>query len=84
MTFNKDWLVAWLVEADGTYSNRSKQDGARDPNSGGNIVYVTPSFSVSSKHTFMQVGIGLPAIQNLYGNQHENYFIAALFGWTMY
>ncbi|KTC80141.1 MULTISPECIES: hypothetical protein [Legionella] len=80
----KGWMFAWMVEADGQYSQRNKIDGAIDFNSGGNVVYITPSLWVSSKKLILQLGIGLPVTQNLYGNQtRDSYLLVANLGWTL-
>lgn len=39
----KEWLFAWMVELDGTHSWKDKIHGVIDPNSGGNVIYLTPS-----------------------------------------
>jgi hypothetical protein len=73
-----------MVEFDGTYSCRNKILGEIDPNSGGNIIYITPSLFISSKKSLViQFGIGFPVHQHLYGNQNnkENLLEAKIF-WT--
>lgn len=80
----KRWLFAWLIEADGTYTNNNRIQGHRDPNSGGNVVYITPSLWVSSQKLILQAGVGVPVVQNLHGHQNrENYLLIADFGWTI-
>lgn len=77
------WILAWLTEIDGTYTQRSRQSGQMDPDSGGNVVYVTPSFWASTKKLILQFGVGFPITQNLYGDQtRNNYLLAANFTWT--
>ncbi len=41
------WILAWLVEFDGLYSWKNKIKGCADQNSGGNVIYVTPSIWAS-------------------------------------
>ena len=79
-----EWLFDWMVEFDGTYSCRNRILGEIDPNSGGNIIYITPSLFISSKKSLViQFGIGFPVHQHLYGNQNnkENLLEAKIF-WT--
>ncbi len=79
-----DWIFAWLVEGDGQYSQRDRTSGVSDTNSGGNIIYVTPSLWASSKKWIFQLGVGVPVVQNIYGNQGKNaYLVAASVGWTL-
>ncbi|MHB1948116.1 MAG: hypothetical protein ACYCQI_08390 [Gammaproteobacteria bacterium] len=78
------WVFAWLVEADGTYSTDNRLRGHSDHNSGGNIVYITPSFWASSKKLIAQFGVGVPVVQNLHGHQNrESYLLIANLGWTI-
>lgn len=79
------WLLAWMTEIDGTYSQRNIINGVTDSNSGGNIVYITPSIWASTKKFLFQFGVGFPATQNLYGNQpKETFLFAANVGWSIY
>lgn len=66
-------IFAWMVEIDGAYSYRNQIEGAIDPNSGGNVVYVTPSIWLSSKKLLFQLGIGYPVVQNLFGNRLKQF-----------
>ncbi|MCW8399409.1 hypothetical protein OQJ26_11465 [Legionella sp. PATHC038] len=80
----KKWMFAWMVEGDGQYAQRNRINGVIDFNSGGNVVYVTPSLWASSKKVIAQFGVGLPVTQNLYGNQTRNsYVLVANVGWTL-
>lgn len=79
------WLLAWMAEIDGTYTQQNRVRGIIDPNSGGNVVYITPSIWASTKKFIFQFGVGLPATQNLYGNQtRDTYLLAANIGWSIY
>lgn len=81
----KKWMYAWMVEADGQYSGQDKINGATNPNSGGNVVYVTPSLWASSKRVVAQLGVGLPVTQHLFGNQkRESYLLVANVGWAIF
>ncbi|MBS0620700.1 MAG: hypothetical protein JSS61_04490 [Verrucomicrobia bacterium] len=72
------WLLAWMVEIDGAFAERNRVNGATDRNSGGNLIYVTPSFWASSKSWIVQVGLGYAVQQNLFGNQGREGFLLAL------
>lgn len=77
-------IKGWMIEGDGQYSQRNKINGGIDFNSGGNVVYVTPSLWVSSKKLIVQLGVGLPVTQNLYGNQtKDSYLLVANLGWAL-
>lgn len=69
---NSDWLMDWMIEFDGLYATRDKIEGERNRNSGGNIIYVTPSIFLASKEHFtFQVGVGFPIVQKLFGHQKK-------------
>ncbi len=83
-TINSSWMFNWLVEANGQYSQKNRIDGMTDDNSGGNVVYITPSLWVSSRKLIFQLGAGIAALQRLNGDQKKNhYLIAANLGWTI-
>lgn len=83
--FNTEkWLFAWMVEGDGTYSQKNRLSGVLNPNSGGNVFYLTPSFWASSKKIIFQVGAGYAVGQHLFGNQPRNtYLLATNLGWDL-
>jgi len=82
-SIESQWIVAWMIEADGQFNEKDKIKGIMNSNSGGNTIYVTPSLWVSSKNTIFQLGFGLPVVQHLFGNQNKNnYLLVANFGWT--
>lgn len=81
----KNWIYAWIVEVDGQYNKKNRISGTLDPNSGGNIIYITPSAWVSSKDILLQFGVSFPINQNLFGHQHK--FDCAFnlnFAWSFY
>lgn len=80
----KEWLLDWMVEFDGIYSWKDKIKGMTDPNSGGNVIYITPSLFLSSKESFfMQMGAGFPVYQHLSGSQPKDRYVLLLAaGWT--
>lgn len=65
----KGWIYAWMVEFDGVYALRNRMQGQIDPNSGGVIIFATPSIWISSEKIVFQLGAGCPVYQRLYGNQ---------------
>ncbi len=72
-----------MVEADGQYTGKNKINGVKDPNSGGNVLFITPSMWISSNHLILQLGAGVPVIQHLIGTQDKNSYLLALnIGWT--
>ncbi len=83
LNIDSEWIFAWMVEVDGQYTEKDKIMSITDPNSGGNVVYVTPSLWVSSKKLIVQLGFGLPATQHLFGDQKRNNYLLTLnVGWT--
>jgi hypothetical protein len=67
----KGWIFDLIVEFDGTYEEKDKKKGVIDPNSGGNVIFVTPSIWMSSERWILQWGIGFPFVQNLNGHQDK-------------
>lgn len=80
----KEWLFAFMLEFDGTYTWKNKIHGTIDQNSGGNVIYLTPSLWISSAESLIfQIGIGFPVQQHLFGHQEKNdYLIQLNTGWT--
>jgi hypothetical protein len=77
------WIFAWMVEFDGQHSWKDTIKGKTDPNSGGNVIYLTPSLWMSSKMFILQLGVGYPVVQHLFGNQlKQRLFIDFNFGVT--
>jgi hypothetical protein len=77
-------MVFGLLELDGQYTEKDQIFGFANPNSGGNIITLTPSLWLSSKRFIAQVGVGFPIVQNLNGNQPTlDYFIATSLSWTV-
>lgn len=77
------YIFNWLLEFDGTYYEKNKNNRVVDPDSGGNVVYITPSLWFSNKHLIVQIGIGFPVVQKLNGSQNKyTYLLATNIGWT--
>ncbi len=79
------WIYAWMFEIDGQYSKKNRIDGEIDPNSGGNVIYATPSLWISSKEMLLQFGVSFPINQNLFGKQRKiDYALNFNFAWSFY
>ncbi|MBS0652357.1 MAG: hypothetical protein JSR39_02395 [Verrucomicrobia bacterium] len=78
ITNTKDWMIAWMAEVDGTFEEKDKVKGLKDPNSGGNVIYLTPSLWASSKNWIIQLGFGFAVQQNLFGNQNRNKYLPTI------
>jgi hypothetical protein len=80
----KGWVFAWMNEFDGTYSQKNRVFGLINPNSGGNIIYMTPSLWISTESFVFQLGAGFPVTQHLFGNQpRETGLFVANAGWAV-
>ena len=81
-TIDSEWIFAWFVEANGLYTEKTHFKGRTGPDSGGNLIVVTPSLWISSEHLTFQFGVGLPVAQHLFGNQTKNkYLLASNVSW---
>lgn len=79
------WIYAWMLEIDGQYNKKNRINGVIDDNSGGNVIYATPSLWISSKEILMQFGVSLPIKQNWFGNQSKvDYALNFNFAWSFY
>lgn len=63
------WIYAWMIEFDGYFTHSNRIRGIHDPNSGGNVIFLTPSLWVSNKNFLLQLGLGGPLYQHLNGHQ---------------
>lgn len=79
------WIYACVVEMDGEYSKKNRMHGVLDPDSGGNVIYLTPSLWVSSKRVVLQFGVSFPVNQNWFGSQRKfDYALNFNFSWAFY
>lgn len=79
------WIWAWMFEIDGQYSRKNRIKGRLDPNSGGNVLYATPSIWVSTKEMLLQFGVSASLNQNLFGHQRRiDYAFNLNFAWSFY
>jgi len=77
------YIFAFMMEIDGEYDQKDKVMGVLDPDSGGNTIFITPSLWYSTKKLILQLGISLPLVQQLNGDQSKNqYFVVGSLGWT--
>lgn len=65
------WILAWMVEFIGIYSQKNRIHGKIDTNSGGNVIFINPSIFISNSQSVFQFGFGVPVLQNLFGNQKK-------------
>lgn len=80
---NNDMSLAWLVEANGFYTQKSKFKSRTDHNSGGNVIYLVPSLQLCVEHLLFQMGFGVPVVQRLNGHQNKDkYMVVTNFIWT--
>ena len=77
------YIFSWLLELNGTYYQKNRIYGESDPDSGGNIIYATPSIWISTQHFILQAGMGWAIAQHWNGEQPKStYLIACNLGWT--
>lgn len=79
------WIIALMMEINGVYASRNFFKGHRDHDSGGNVIFVTPSLYISTETLVFQLGAGGVLTQNLYGNQSRfTHQIIFSLGWSFY
>lgn len=67
----KGWAFDLMIEFDGAYLEKNKIHGKIDRNSGGNVIFVTPSLWLSSRRLIFEWGMGFPIVQDLNGHQDK-------------
>jgi hypothetical protein len=79
-----EWLFAALIEMAGLYSFRDKIHGVINRDSGGNLIFLIPSLFISSRENLIvQIGVGFPVHQRLFGHQPQNkYLLHTNVNWT--
>lgn len=84
LAYKKDsFVVMWMIECDGIYSQRTRECNITNPNTGGNIFYIGPSLWFSTDRLIIQGGVAFPVAQHLHGIQSkEKYFAAVNIGVT--
>lgn len=77
------WIFAAFLEFAGQYSQKNIVNHHKDSNSGGNVIFMIPSLWLSSEKLILQLGIGCPIFQHLFGNQFKQRISYNFsFGWT--
>ena len=77
-TFWPDWLFCWLIEADGQFSEQNRYRRINESDTGGNVIYLTPSIFISNWNWRFQLGAGYPVHQHLFGRQNRLSWIYVL------
>ncbi|HHF7374672.1 hypothetical protein [Legionella bozemanae] len=81
----KKYILFGLLEINGQYSVKTQLDSHSAPNTGGNIIYATPSLSFSTPKIMIQIGLSLPVSQYWYGNQSNiSYYTSGIITWTIH
>jgi len=79
----RGWIFALMLEIDGQYDSKDRINGKKDPDSGGNVIFITPSLWISSEKTVIQLGVGGVLTQHLNGNQSKfTHQVLCSVGWT--
>lgn len=82
ITTHKGWIFTWMIELDGIYTTRDQFCSVTVRNSGGNVLFLSPSFWASSERFIAQAGISLLPVQHLFGCQTRNEIGALIsLGW---
>jgi len=77
------WILNWLIELDGIYTQRTTVAGITECNSASNVVLVGPSVWFSSKKFIFQGGISAVVAQHAAFIQPKNkYLVSAYIGYT--
>jgi hypothetical protein len=65
--------LAWdvTIELNGEHSQKQEIAGESDPNSGGNVVYLSPGVRLSGESWSVYLSYGEPIVRDLNGVQHE-------------
>lgn len=71
------WLFTGMIEILGTYAQRNKICGVTDCNSGGNTIFLGPSFWIANEHLVIDIGIIAAVSKHLFGIQNRQYCIPA-------
>ena len=58
-----------IVEFNGEYAEKDKVSGAKDPNSGGNTISISPGMLLSYRNVMLKAGVKIPVSQELNGTQ---------------
>lgn len=67
-----------LLELSGEHANKDEIDGVKNSNSGGDTIYLGPTFLWSYRNWMLKGGIQLPVLQDLNGRREEMDFRSVL------
>ncbi len=77
------FIVTGFIEFLGTYNEKNTILGTKDPNSGGNSIFIGPSFWFSTNQFIFYGGIIFPIFESLNGTQNKNSYQGNIgLGWT--
>lgn len=71
-------VLTLLFDVDGSYTQKDKEDGCHDPDTGGHLIYMGPTLFYSHKSWVFAAGIEGVAYQRLNGDQNKNHFRSLL------
>lgn len=84
LTYYDDKILMAMLEFDGISFKRDRLQGVINPDSGGTIMYLGPSFYLATTNTIFQMGFQIPCYQKLNGTQAKNSFLISIsFAWLM-
>ncbi|KTD06402.1 hypothetical protein Lgra_3179 [Legionella gratiana] len=84
-SIERKYICSGLLELNGQYSGKTIFASNTVPNTGGNIIYITPSLWFSTPKIIVQVGISLPITQYWYGTQSKiSYYTGSIITWTIH
>lgn len=66
------------VESNWVWQGKNRNNGQKDPDSGGVTLYLAPTLQYITRRTVAEVAVQLPVVQNLNGNALEQDFIFTL------
>lgn len=76
------YICTAMLEMNGIYAQHSLTCGIKDPNTGASAISLGPSIWFSTQNLIIQLGVSVPVMQHLFGEQPKNsYFFAAGIGW---
>ncbi|MBV1928153.1 MAG: transporter [Gammaproteobacteria bacterium] len=66
------------VESNGVWQGKNRNNGQKDPNSGGTTLYLAPTLQYVTQRAIAELALQLPVMQNLNGNALKQDFIFTL------
>ena len=67
-----------LLELNGLWSDRDREDGQRVVDSGGHVLFLAPGLQLVAKAWILEASVQLPIVQDLHGSQLEQDLVAVL------